>query len=176
MAEKPAAWAVAMAQSATASEAQRHHRRAPRFKNVIVELPQSGWEHVRGQEWTGGPRGYPACPTSRTVPTRLAAGRRALLPPPPARRRDPSPAPWAIHSPAYGNGRACASPSPGLSCRGRSRRRLLPLECRGRANWRAVYPRPWKAPPPRDPDARGISLPAREGDRVRLRRAARAPP
>src|ERR1035441_2688485 len=111
MAEKPAAWAVAMAQSATASEAQRHHRRAPRFKNVIVELPQSGWEHVRGQEWTGGPRGYPACPTSRTVPTRLAAGRRALLPPPPARRRDPSPAPWAIRWPACGNGRACASPS-----------------------------------------------------------------
>src|ERR1017187_10804428 len=90
MAEKPTALAAAAAQSATASEAQRHQLRALRSKNVIVELPKWGWEHVRGQEWTGGPRGYPACPTSRTAPARLAAGPRALLPPPPTRRRDPS--------------------------------------------------------------------------------------
>src|ERR1035438_9280419 len=112
---------------------------------------------------------------SPTVPTRLAGGRRALLPRPRVRRRDPSPGRAAVRPPAFGNDRACASPSPGRQYKGPSRRPPRPRGCRGRASWRATCPRRGKAPPLRGPDARDIFLPAREGDLVRLRRAARAP-
>src|ERR1019366_8569464 len=98
-----------------------------------------------------------------TALTRPAEGRHVLLPPPPVRRR------------ASGNGRVCASPSPGLLCRGPSRLPPRPPGFRGRASWRAACPRPRIAPPLRDPDAHGIFPPARAGDPAQLRRAAPTP-